>query len=128
VLNIVQTVGVIIAVSVSAYAVAASETNRSRAAERARVERVLDAVLQLMEAAIRAQEMQGQGAPLQVAQRRLAAELKVVGRPFPSTDILARQDPPQSILDQSEAAIIELAEALNELAPRPLLQQLLGRS
>jgi hypothetical protein len=127
VLNIVQTLGVIVAALVSAYAVAASEANRRRSGQQARLERVLVAVLQLMEAALRAQEIRGQGPTLQVAQRRLRAELKVVGRPLPDTDILARQNEPQSIVDQSEAAIIELAKGLDELAPRPLLRRLVGQ-
>lgn len=126
-LDILQTLGVIVAALVSTYAVAATEANRRRDGQRARVERVLDAVLQLMEAAVRAQEIQGQGAALQVARRRLAAELKVVGQPLAATDILARQDVPQSIVDQSEAALIELAEAVAKLVPRPLLGQLLRR-
>lgn len=126
-LTVVQSLGVIIAALVSAYAVVASEMNRRRGGQRARVERVFDTVLQLVEAAVRGQEIEGQDAALQVAQRRLRAELKVVGQRLAATDLLARETAPQSIVDQSEAAIIELAEALNELAPRPLLGQLLRR-
>jgi hypothetical protein len=127
VLSIAQTLGVIVAALVSAYAVAATETTRRRDAQRARVERVLEAVLELMEAAVRVQEIQGQGPALQVAQRRLLAELQVVGRVFPATDLLARQSAVQGIVDQSEAAIIELAEAMNGLAPQPLIGQLFKR-
>src|SRR6266566_27941 len=70
VLSIVQTVGIIVAAFASAYAVAASELNRRLDARRARVERVLQAMLQLAEAALRMQEMQGQGVAYEVARRR----------------------------------------------------------
>ena len=50
--NFVQTVGVIVATLVSAYAVGSAERNRRLDARRARVERVLDAVIRLADAAV----------------------------------------------------------------------------
>ena len=128
-LTIVQTIGVIVAALVSAYAVAASESNRRLGEQRARVERVYEAVLGLMEAAVRAQEMQGQGPALEVATRRLSAEIKVVGRPLGSTDLLVRPGfTPQDILNQSETAILEISRVLDEFAPRPLLTAWLSQN
>lgn len=128
-LNIVQTIGVIVAALVSAYAVTASEMNRRRGEQRARVERVYAAVLELMEAAVRVQEIQGQGPALEVAKRRLSAELQVVGRPLVSTDLLVRPTfTPQDIVNQSETAILEISRALDELAPRPLFAELWARA
>lgn len=108
----------------SAYAVAANEWDRRRAHERARVERVLEAVRQLTQAAIEVPRNPDREAALQVARRQLRAELKIVDRPLTSTELMTRPDDPQSILDQGEAAIIELAAELNELAPQPLFRHL----
>jgi hypothetical protein len=125
VLVALQTIGVIVAVLVSAYAVAASEMDRRRSHQRARVERVLDAVLALVQTAIETQ----QGAPaVDIARRRLRAELSVVNLPLTSTELMTRFDDPTSIMNQSEAAIIELAETLDNLAPRPLLRELWRRA
>ena len=122
-LSIVQTVGIIVAALASGYAVAASELSRRLDARRARVERVLESMLQLAEAALRMQEIQGQGVEYEVARRRLDAELKVVGvKGFESTELMTRKSSrPQEVADQSGAAIFELGVRLDELAPRPLV-------
>jgi Ethanolamine utilization protein EutJ (predicted chaperonin) len=59
---------------------------------------------------------------LEVAKRRLSAELKVVGRPLVSTDFLVRPGvTPQGIVNQSETATLEISRVLDELAPGRLL-------
>lgn len=121
-LNIVQTVGVIVAALVSAYAVAAAEANRRRDARRQRIERVFDAVLGLAEAAVRVQEIQGQGAQFQVASLRLAAAIEIVGVVgFEHTELMTRETAsPADVVAQSKQAILELGARLEEVAPRPL--------
>jgi hypothetical protein len=120
--NVVQTIGIIVAASVSGYAVAATEVNRRREARLLRVERVLAAVLELAEAAVRVQEIQGQGARFQVARIRLKAELQIVGmRGFEHVDLMVRDTASASnVVAQSEQAILEVGARLRELEPRPL--------
>lgn len=121
--NIAQTIAVVVAALVSAYAVAAAEINRRLSVRRTRVERLLEAVEQLAEAAIRVQEQQGQGPALEVARMRLRMQLALTGvRGFEGTDLLIRDtiDAP-GMVRQSEVAILEIDRALNELTPRPLV-------
>jgi hypothetical protein len=128
VLNIVQTVAIIIAALASAYAVATSELGRRLDVRRRRVERVFEATLALAEAAVRHENIQGQGPALVIAQRRLRAEIQIVGvTGFESTELMIRDAPPDAIVRQSEAAFVEIGERLDELAPRPLLDVLLHR-
>jgi len=128
-LSIAQTVGIIVAALASAYAVAATEFGRRLDARRARVERVLEAMLQLAEAALRMQEIAGEGVPYEIARRRLDAELKVVGvKGFESTELMTRPTfTAKEVADQSGAAILEIGERLDEVAPRPLLDVLWDR-
>ena len=122
VLDVVQTIGVVVATLVSAYAVASAETDRRRDARRARIERVLDAALALAEAAIRVQEIQGQGAQFQIARLRLRAALEIVGiKGFEHTELMARESASAAdVAEQSKQAILELGARLEEVAPRPL--------
>ncbi len=57
VLNLAQTVALVAAAFASVYVVVLSERNRTLDTRRARAERVLEAVLGLAEAAIRAQQL-----------------------------------------------------------------------
>jgi hypothetical protein len=121
-LSVVQTVGVIIAALVSAYAVGATEASRRRDSARVRVERVLEAALGLTEAAVRVQEVQGQAAQFQVARIRLKAALQLVGTSgFEHTELMVRDTAtPADISAQGEQAILEIGARLEELDPRPL--------
>jgi hypothetical protein len=121
VVDVVQTVGVIVAASVSVYAVAAVEANRRRDARRAHVQHVLEPVLSLAEAGVKVQEIQGQGAQFQIARLRLNAELQIAGmKGFEHTELMARpQASPSDVVSQSEQAILEIGARLEELAPRP---------
>lgn len=111
-----------IAALAAAYAVLAAEANRRDDARRARVERVLEAVLGLAEGAVRAEEMQGEGAQYRIARLRLDAELKIAGiRGLEHTDLMVRPTAtPADVVAQSEQAILEVGARLDELAPRPL--------
>jgi|SRR5665213_2773005 len=127
-LNIVQTVVLIVAALVSAYAVYATEENRKQTAQRARVERVHAAMLQLAEVAVNIREgMPGQSAAREVARMRLLAELQIVGfNGFESTELMTRPTfTPEEIASQSGSAMLELAERFDELTPRPLWHRLL---
>jgi hypothetical protein len=120
--NFVQTVGVIVATLVSAYAVGSAERNRRLDARRARVERVLDAVIRLADAAVRTQEEQGQGSQFEIAKRRLRGEIQLAGlRGFEHTELMSRETwKAAEVVSQSDQAILELGARLDELAPRPL--------
>ena len=122
VLDVVQTIGVVVATLVSAYAVASAETNRRRDARRARIERVLDSAVSLAEAAIRVQEIQGQGAQFQTARLRLQAALEIVGvKGFEHTELMARESASAAdVVAQSKQAVLELSARLEEIVPRPL--------
>lgn len=127
-LNIAQTVALIVAALASAYAVATSEFGRRLEVRRRRVERVFDATLALAEVAQTAVSVSGQGPALDLARRRLRAEIQIVGvTGFESTELMIREAPPDAIARQSEVAFIEIGERLDELAPRPLLDVLLRR-
>lgn len=120
---ITQTVALVIAALVSAYAVASSEVSGRRAAREARVQRLMDAVLALAEVAAREDP-----ALVEVARRRLRAELQVTGiEGFWGVELMTRQPiEMDGIVRQSEAAMIEIAAAFDQLAPRPLIGSLLG--
>ncbi len=121
-IDVVQTLGVIVAALVSAYAVAAVEASRRRDARRTHVERVLEAVLSLAEAAVKVQELQGEDAQFRIARLRLNAALQIVGlKGFEHTELLTRpQMSASDVVAQSEQAILEIGARLEELAPRPL--------
>ena len=121
-LTVIQTVGVVVATLVSGYAVASAESTRKLDARRARVQRLFDATLALAEAAVRVQEIQGQGPQYEIARMRLRAELQVVGvRGFEHTELMVRQQASAAdVRAQSEQAILELGARLDELSPRPL--------
>src|SRR2546429_6937182 len=108
--SIVQTIGVIAAALVSAYAVWASEANRWRDARRAPVERVLEAALRLTEEAVKFKVQPDQGAALEVAKRRLRAEIQIAGvTGFKDTELMAReQTTAAEIASQSEVALLEI--------------------
>jgi hypothetical protein len=91
VLNIVQTVALIFAALASVYAVATSEFGRRLDVRRRRVERVFDATLVLSEAAERATRESGQGSAVEVARKRLRAEIQIVGvKGLESTELMIR--------------------------------------
>jgi len=126
VVEIVRTVGVIVAALVSAYAVFATETARGIGARRASIERLLAAVLALTEAAIVIGERSGGGAEFKVAQMRLRAELQPVGvKRFEATDVMARPNSASKIAAQGEPAVLEIGQRLDELTPRPLWSRLI---
>jgi hypothetical protein len=123
VLDVAQSIAVIVAALVSAYAVFDVESDRRRSERRARVERLLPAVLSLAEVAARASQHSHNGASLEVARRRLNAELAVTGiEGFEGTELMTRPMPEiEGIVRQSEVAVREISAALDQLAPRPLL-------
>ena len=120
--DIVQTAVLVVTALASMYAVAAAELGRRLDNERARVERVFDAVLALAEAAITTQEISGQGAQFLIARRRLRAVLEVVGiRGYEHTELMTRETMSAAeVSSQSEQAILEVCARLDEVAPRPL--------
>jgi hypothetical protein len=132
VLDVAQTIAVIAAAIASVYAVVASERNRRFDARRARVERVLAAIMAMTDAAAMAQQDAQRRPDLEAARLRLRAELEIVGvRGFESTDLMVRPGrQPGEVVSQSEAAIIEIRKRLDELeelASRPLILALLPR-
>lgn len=124
VLNIAQTVAVVAATIASVYAVVASERNRRQDARRAEVERVLQAALALVELAMQVGEISGTTSRFEFARTRLRAELQLTGvAGLESTELMTRPTmSAKEIVDQGEAAIIEIGRRLDELAPRPLLR------
>lgn len=115
--TIVQTIAIVIASLASAYAIADSEIDRRRAARQARVERLMDATLALAESAALTLPR------LDVPRRRLRAALQVTGvGGFEGVELMTRETlAPRDIVNQSEAGMIEIAAALAQLAPRPLI-------
>jgi hypothetical protein len=118
-LNLLQTVALIAAVAVSVYAVLRTERDRRLDLGRARIERVLVAVLGLAQAALRAElhpERDDNLEEFHVAKLRLRAEIQVVGvKGFEAADLMTRQDVPALARQQSEQAVIEIGGRLEEL-------------
>jgi hypothetical protein len=119
VLSIVQTIALIVTSLAAAYSIVLSEKNRRLDARRARIERLLDVVLNLVGAAAHAHVNLAEGLPaMDAARRRLSAELEVVGvKGYESTELMVREGKPAlEILDQGRAAVIEIGRHLDQLA------------
>jgi hypothetical protein len=70
-------------------------------------------------------EKSGQGPDYEAARMRLHGELQIVGvERFPQTALMVRDTPSigsEEVLRQSQGAIREISERLDELAAKPLL-------
>lgn len=129
-LNLAVAIGTFSLALAAAYTVASAEYGRRLDTRRQQVLRVLDATLDLANAAAtRAQwASESAGASLDVAQRRLWAEIQMVGlKGYESTELMVRPAEPDAIARQGEAAFLEIGARLDEVAPRPLLAVVLRR-
>jgi hypothetical protein len=120
--NIVQTIMLIAAALVSAYAVASAERNRRLDVRRRPTERVFDAVLALAEAAVHAQEIQGEGCIVPGGALRLESTLEIVGiAGFEHTQLMVRETASSAhVVAQTKQAVLEVSARLDELGRRPL--------
>ncbi len=127
--NLAQTIAVTVAALAAAYAVALSEVDRRRAERRARVERLLPAVLRLAAAAAEAENEPDAMAQVEMARRWLLAELAIARiEGFEGTELMTRPKlEMDGIVRQSEVAVREIAEAPGKVAPRLLLANLVRR-
>lgn len=115
-LNVVQSVAVIASVIVAVVALQRTRSERQADMRRARLERLLDAIVGYVDGVAATREQWGQGALLAAARARLRAATMVAGgaAALPSTDILLRA-PVESVADQAEAALLEVTAAITEL-------------
>jgi hypothetical protein len=93
------------------------QDERRRSLERERIERLVDAVNRLVDAAIIAERVPSQGAAVPVAQARLRTEITISGMPIEklgSTELLTRT-PQVSVEAQGQSATFELAALLEEI-------------
>ena len=128
-LNLAVAIGTFSLALAAAYTVASAEYGRRLDARREQVERILDATVDLANAGFMWEQVRGQGPPLEVARRRLHAELQMVGvTGYESTELMVRPTAAaKEIVDQSEAALLEIGDRLDDVAPRSLLAAVLLR-
>jgi hypothetical protein len=112
----------VLAIATALYKIAAHEVDRRLDHRRRLLERVRYEVDRLTAVAIRVQAGDCLEKELELGKRRLHRELLIVD-PLPrSTELMTRsQLTPQDVLNQSEAAAVELSRADVALAPRPLV-------
>jgi hypothetical protein len=114
----------------AAYTAASAEYGRRLDTRRRQVERILDATVDFANAAATqvGWASEAKGAMLDVARRRLHAELQMAGvRGYESTELMVRTVEPELIVRQGEAAFLEIGARLDEVAPRSLLAVVLRR-
>jgi len=114
-LNLAQTIAVFASVAVAVVALVRTKHDYEESNRLARLERVLDAVLELQQAAILAQEARGQGATVEMAKTKVRSLMVVSGANLPQTDILTRPGttPLDRIAAQSDGALQEIADAFD---------------
>jgi hypothetical protein len=116
VVNIAQTVAVVATAMVAIIALQRARRERQADAQRARLDRLVNEILRLVDVVATAGEAWGHGPALAAARARLEAAMIVAGgaEQFPQTDIL-RRAPKESIPEQAKAALLEVTAAIAAL-------------
>lgn len=115
VVDVVQTVALVAATLVAVASLVWTTRDRRASIRRARLERVQEGVLDLVEAVTYAGEVQGHGSRVLVAQARLRAAYtiaKTPREPLGQTELLLRT-PSVNTEAQAEGALVELAETID---------------
>jgi hypothetical protein len=118
-LDLLQTIAVVASVVVAVWALGRTIRESSQAQQRRRLERVLDAVLELNHLAIRTRGVSGQGPQIEALQAKLHALVLMAGVPVQQlhhADLLTRVAAPyDSIPRLTEAALLELVDLFRKV-------------